>query len=299
MDLESVRMFVRVAEQASFTRAAEQLGLPKSRVSLRIKDLENELGSALLHRTTRAVRLTPDGEQFLGRARAFVEEADELATMFQATSTLRGLVRIDLPIAFARNLIIPRLPELLGQHPHLQLIVSTTDRRVDVVRDGFDCVLRIGSLVESGLVARRLGVLAMVNGVSASYARRHGVPRTLADLDRHLLVSYSLVPGGEEPSFEYREGTRWVSRPMKSVVTVNNTDAYQSACLAGLGIIQAPRYGMADALRRGELVEVLPDHPCEPMPVSLVHAHGKNVPKRVRAVMAFLAQALEPAFVVP
>lgn len=289
-------MFVKVAELASFTRAAEQLGMPKSRISLGVKDLENELGSTLLHRTTRAVRPTPDGEQFLVRARSFIEEADELSTMFQATSTLRGLVRFDLPIAFARNLIIPKLPDFLAQHPALELIVSTTDRRVDVVRDGFDCVLRVGSLVESGLVARRLGVLPMVNCVSASYARRHGVPRTLADLDRHLLVSYSLVVGGEEPSFEHKQGSRWVTRSMRSVVTVNNTDAYQSACLAGLGIIQAPRYGMADGLRRGELVEVLPEHTCAPMPVSLVHAHGRNVPKRVRAVMTFLGQAMEPAF---
>jgi DNA-binding transcriptional LysR family regulator len=295
MDLESVRMFVRVAELASFTRAAEQLGMPKSRVSLRVKELESELGSTLLHRTTRAVRPTPDGEQFLDRARALVAEADELSTMFQATSTLRGVVRFDLPIAFARNLIIPRLPDFHALHPQLELIVSTTDRRVDVVRDGFDCVLRIGSLVESGLVARRLGVLQMVNCVSASYARRHGVPRTVADLDRHLLVNYSLALGGEEASFEYKLGTRWVTRPVKSIVTMNNTDAYQSACLAGLGIIQAPRHGLAGALRRGELVEVLPEHTCEPMPVSLVHAHGRSVPKRVRAVMAFLAQALEPA----
>jgi DNA-binding transcriptional LysR family regulator len=295
MDLESVRMFVRVADLASFTRAGEQLGVPKARVSLRVKALEAELGSRLLQRTTRAVRLTPDGEQFLTRARLLVDEADDLSTMFQATSTLRGRVRIDLPIAFARTFILPRVPELLAQHPQLELVVSTTDRRVDLVREGFDCVLRIGALVESGLVARKLGVLPMVNCASPGYVRRFGVPRVIEDLDHHQIVHYSLTLGGDGPDFEYRKGTRWVTRPMRSVITVNNTDAYLSACVAGLGIIQAPRSGMQESLQRGLIVEVLPELTCEPLPVSLVHSHGRGVPKRVRAVMSFLAHAMEPA----
>jgi DNA-binding transcriptional LysR family regulator len=277
MDLESVRMFVKVADLASFTRAGEQLGMPKARVSLRVKALEAELGSRLLQRTTR------------------VDEADDLSTMFQATSALRGRVRIDLPIAFARTLVIPRVPELLAQHPHLELLVSTTDRRVDVVREGFDCVLRVGTLVDSGLVCRRLGTLPMMNCASPGYVRKLGMPKAIEDLDRHVVVHYSLSLGGDESNFEYRKGNRWVTRPVRNVITVNNTDAYLSACVAGLGIIQAPRYGMAESLRRGLVVEVLPEHTCEPLPVSLVHSHGRGVPKRVRAVMSFVAQAMEPA----
>ena len=295
MHVEEVRMFVKVAELGSFTRASEQLGLAKSRVSLGVKALETELGSRLLQRTTRAVRLTPDGEQFLARGRLFLDEADELATMFQATSSLRGRVRVDLPIAFARDLVIPRLPEFLAQHPQLELVVSTTDRRVDLIREGFDCVLRIGALADSGLGAKRLGELPMINCASPSYVRRFGLPRSLADLDRHQLVHYSLTLGGDEPAFEHREGGRWITRPMRSVVTVNNTDAYWSACVAGLGIIQAPRYGMVDSLRSGELVEVLPDHTCEPLAVSLVFSRGRGLPKRVRAVMTFLTQAMATA----
>lgn len=293
MELESVRIFVKVADLASFTRAGEQLGLPKSRVSLRVKALEAELGSRLLQRTTRAVRLTPDGEQFLARARILVDEVDELSTMFQATSTLRGRVRVDLPIAFARTFVLPRLPELLTKHPQLELLVSTTDRYVDIVREGFDCVLRIGALQDSGMVARRLGVLSMMNYASAGYIRRFGLPRTVEDLDRHQLVHYSTMLGGHEPCFEYRRAGRWVTRPMRSVLTVNNTDAYESACVAGLGIIQAPRHG--DHVTRGQLVEILPEHTCEPLPVSLVHGHGRDVPKRVRAVLSFLASCMAPA----
>lgn len=293
MDLDSVRIFLRVAELASFTRAAEQLRMPKSRVSLRLRALEEEIGSRLLQRTTRTVRLTSDGEQFLARARRLVNDADELEAMFQAPSNLRGAVRVDLPVALARDLVLPRLPELLALHPGLELLVSTTDRRVEVVREGFDCVLRVGSLPDSGLVARRLGVLPMANYASPAYLQRHGVPRTLDDLDRHFIVHYSQALGAEEPTFEYRDGSSVRERPVRALVTVNSTDAYEAACVAGLGIIQAPTRGRQRAVGAGLLIEVLPDHTCAPLPVTLIHAHGRNVPRRVRAVMTWLAALLE------
>lgn len=172
--------------------------------------------------------------------------------------------------------------------------MSTTDRRVAIAREGFDLVLRIGALGDSGLTAKRLGVLPMMNCASPAYLRKFGTPRTIRDLDQHLIVHYSLTLGGDEPRFEYRKKSRWVTRPMKSVITVNGTDAFQSACIAGLGIIQAPRVGQQDHLRSGTLVEILPEHTCAPMPVSLVHTHGRNVPKGVRAVMTFLAEVLQP-----
>ena len=160
LDLENLAAFLKVAELASFTRAAAQLGSPKARVSARVQALEAALGVRLLQRTTRTVRLTPDGEQLVPRAQQLVAEADEVEAMFQGTRALRGLVRVDLPITFARDVIIPRLPELFAMHPQLELQISTTDRRVDVAREGFDCVLSIGTLRVSGLVAIRLGALA-------------------------------------------------------------------------------------------------------------------------------------------
>jgi DNA-binding transcriptional LysR family regulator len=293
MDLQAVRAFIRVAELASFTRAAETLGLPKSRVSESVSALEAEVGSRLLQRTTRSVRPTPDGELFLARALRLVTDADDLSAMFQAQSTLRGIVRVDLPVGLGCKVIIPRLPELLATHPNLDVRLSTTDRRVELMREGFDCVLRIGELAPSSLVARRLGVLRMMNYASPAYLRRHGTPRALADLDHHVVVHYSLSLG-DAPGFEHRDGDGYRERPMRSLVTVNSADAYEAACIAGLGIIQAPRWGHEDTIARGLLVEVLPDFPCAPMPVSLLHGHGRNVPKRVRAIMAWLTQTLEP-----
>jgi DNA-binding transcriptional LysR family regulator len=294
MDLEALRIFVKVAELASFTRAAEHLGMPKARASLRVQALEAELGVRLLQRTTRTVRPTGDGEQLLPRAKQLVVEAEELGAMFQGNRTLRGVVRIDLPINLARDIVIPRLPEFLAAHPQLEIQISTTDRRVEVVREGFDCVLRVGSLRTSGLIAQRLGELSMVNCASPGYLKKHGMPQTLVDLDRHLMVHYAQTFGAEPPVFEYLAGRRYETRAMRSVVTVNSADAYRTACVAGLGIIQVPRIGVRALLEDGVLVEILSDLPSEPMPVSLVHSHGRNVPKRVRAAMTWIASLIVP-----
>jgi DNA-binding transcriptional LysR family regulator len=214
--------------------------------------------------------------------------------MFKSASDLRGRVRVDLPVGFARNLVIPRLPELLAQHPRLDLVLSTTDRLVDAVREGFDCVLRVGELADSGLIARRLGALPMVNCASPAYLRRFGTPRGPADLAQHRLVHYAPNLSADDASFECHDGARWVELPMARSITVNNTDAYLAACLAGLGIIQAPRLGLAPYLAAGTLVEILPAFTCAPLPVSIVHAHGRGVPRHVRLVMDWMATVLAP-----
>jgi DNA-binding transcriptional LysR family regulator len=151
----------------------------------------------------------------------------------------------------------------------------------------------VGKLADSALVAQRLGILPMANYASAAYLRKYGTPGTLEDLDAHLVVHYSLPLGGDPPTFEYRDGAVYRERPMRSLVTVNSSEAYTAACAAGLGIIQVPRMRQ-DKLAASGLVEVLPDLTCEPMPVSLLHAHGRNVPKHVRALMMWLRQVLEP-----
>lgn len=294
MELATLRIFVKVAELASFTRAAEQLGLPKARVSTSVQQLEAELGTRLLQRTTRTVRLTPDGEQLLERSQLLLAEADEVQSLFQQSpSALRGRLRIDLPIKLARQLVIPQLPTFIAAHPQLEIEISATDRRVDLVHEGFDCVLRIGRLDDSGLVARRLGEMPMANCASAAYLAAHGTPHTLDDLDGHLLVRYGSV-GAAGGGFEYRDGDAWRLRPMRSVVTVNNTDAYEAACLAGLGLIQSPRIGLAAMQTHGDVREVLTEFTAEPMPVWLLYPHRRHLPKRVQALMGWLVDLLSP-----
>lgn len=287
MDLDSVRAFVKTAETSSFTRAAEQLGVSKSRVSLRVRTLEDTLGVALLQRTTRAVQLTSAGDELLARARQLLLDADELAAVFRAPTELEGELRVDAPVGLARNVIIPRLPELFTQHPRLRLFLSTTDRRVDLVREGFDCVLRVGQLADSALSARKIGSMDMTNAASPAYLSKHGVPTALAHLASHKIVHYGAGP----PSFEH--GTKQV--PVAATLTVNSTDAYQAAAIAGFGIIQAPRFSLRNQFASGTLVEVLPRFVCRPLPVSLLHAHRAKPPKRLRLFMQWLADVVRPA----
>src|SRR5471032_1908424 len=166
MDFNELRIFSKVADLGSFSRAAEQLGLAKGHVSTSIQRLESCVGTRLLQRTTRSVRLTPDGERFLDRCKELMTEAEQLQAMFQpAASGLTGRLRIDLPNMVARDFVLPRLPEFLAAHPLLEVGVSTTDRRVDLVHEGFDCVLRVGALADSELIARPLGFLRMRNEI--------------------------------------------------------------------------------------------------------------------------------------
>ena len=294
VDLDSLRIFTKVAEQKSFTRAGEQLKLPKSRVSARISALETELGTRLFQRSTRVVELSEDGRRLLPRAEQLLAEADQIETLFQVSRGLRGTVRVDLPVNLACDVVIPRLPEWFATYPNVELLFSTTDRRVDVLREGFDCVVRVGALVDSTLLARKIGTLELANAASPDYLERHGVPRSPDDLERHLVVHYSLRFGSDAPSFEWQADGVVHEHPMNSVLTVNNADAYRTACLAGLGIIQAPRIGLDSAFANGQLVEILPSFRAAPMPVSIVHAYGRGVPRRVRAAMTWLAKVLAP-----
>ncbi|MES2187806.1 MAG: LysR family transcriptional regulator [Pseudomonadota bacterium] len=295
MDLDALRIFSRVAELRSFTGAADELALPKGRVSTAVRQLETQLGTRLLHRTTRSVRLTPDGEQFFGRARELLGDADELASLFQqAPESLTGRLRLDMPTGIASQLLIPALPQFLAAHPRLEIELSTTDRRVDLVQEGFDCVLRVGQLQDSSLVSRHLGTLPLVNLASPGYLAAYGTPRTLDDLARHRLVHFSPVLGATPPGWEYFDGERYRFRSMPGAVTVNSADAYQSACLAGLGMIQPPSIGLSPLVRQGLLVEVMPEFTGAPMPVSLLYANRRNMSKRLQALITWLSQLLAP-----
>jgi DNA-binding transcriptional LysR family regulator len=292
MDLEALTIYARVAELASFTKAAEQLGVQKARVSTSVQALEAELGTRLLQRTTRSVRMTPDGEAFYERCKVLLADLDELGTLFQQVPTaLSGRLRVDMPTGMARDMVIPRLGEFLAAHPHIDLELSSTDRQVDLVSEGFDCVVRVGVLNDSGLIARRLGRYRMLNYASPAYLAAHGMPETLDDLDDHQLIHYARTLGNKSPGWEYFDGTRWRFKPMRGAITVNNAQSYQAACIAGLGLIQVPAM-----VNPHGLVEVLPSFVAEPMPVSLLYAHRAGS-KRLQAWMAWLASVLAPSLI--
>lgn len=293
--IDGLQIFVRVAELSSFTQAAERMGLPKARVSTTVQQLESELGTRLLHRTTRRVQLTQDGQAFYERCKDVLADMDELQTMFQqGVQSLRGRLRVDMPTLIARDQLIPRLPQFLAEHPHIDIELSSTDRRVDLVREGFDCVLRVGPLLDLGLVARPLGALRQINCASPAYLQQHGTPHTLDDLAAHRLIHYVPTLGAKPSGWEYEDDGRFRTVTMAGVLTVNSTEAYQAACLAGLGLIQAPAAGVQSLIERGLFVEVMPQHRAPSLPVSLLYANRRNLPKRVQVFMAWLVQALAP-----
>lgn len=295
-----MQIFARVAELSSFTQAAQVLGVPKASASLAVQQLEAQLGTRLLHRTTRRVQLTQDGQAYYERCKDLLDDVDELSGMFHQLDgmALRGRVRIDMSTGVARHMVLPRLPELLQRHPELEVEVSSTDRRVDLVREGFDCVIRVGPVAEPGLVARPLGQVPVATCASPAYLARLGTPRSLGDLARHELVHYVSTLGTRSAGFEVGNddgSTEFL--PMPGRVTVNSAEAYLGACLAGLGLIQVPLLGAQELVEQGLLVTVLAQHPPPSMPVTLLYAHRRHLPQRVRMVMDWLAEVVKAQLV--
>jgi DNA-binding transcriptional LysR family regulator len=294
--LELLRTFVRVSEMSSFTLAGESLGLPRSTVSEHVQALEALLGTRLLQRTTRKVQATQDGLVLYERSKDLLSHMDEIEGLFrQDEATLVGRIRVDMPNILARRVVMPRLPEFMARHPLLELEISSTDRRVDLLSEGFDCVLRVGAQPDQSVVARHLCDFAMVNCVSPGYVQRFGMPQSLDDLAQHRLVHYVGVLGARSEGFVYEVDDKVQRLAMTGSITVNSTDAYESACLGGFGLIQAPRMGMHRHLSSGELVAVLPQFNAPSMEVSLLYARQRHLPLRVRAFMDWLGEVIRSA----
>jgi DNA-binding transcriptional LysR family regulator len=287
-----MRIFVEVADLASFSRAAESMALPKATISTAIQTLETAMGARLLHRTTRKVQMTQDGIVFYERCRDLLSDVDEIEALFQDdASQVNGRIRFDVPNRMARELT-PRLSLFLEKYPGIELEISSTDRIVDLVQEGFDCVLRAGRLSDSGLVARHLPPLVLINCASPAYLARYGVPRTLAELSAHRVVHYAPNLGARKAGFDYADGVGEKSVPMTAAITVNNTDVLFESGLAGMGIMQVPLLGVAANLKDGTLVDILPQHRPQPMPMSLVYPHRRHLSRRLRLFMDWLEQEI-------
>ena len=297
-NLEPVRIFITVADMGSFTHAADSLGIQKGRVSTAVRKLEEDVGVRLLHRTTRSVQLTEDGRLFLARARDLLADVDSLHSMFASDRTaLRGRLRVDLPSELARSTIIPALPAFMASHPELELELSSTDRQVDLIQEGFDCVLRLGPIGDETLIARPLGKLRMVNAASPVYLARYGVPRSLEDLQKHRAIHFARTLGAKPRGWEYPRGDGYARLQLRGALHVNSAQSYDAAGIAGLGLIQAPLLGIGRYLESGALVEVLPEFQHRPLEVSLVVAHRRNLSRRVRAFMKWIEGVLAPHLV--
>jgi LysR family transcriptional regulator for bpeEF and oprC len=291
--IDLFRIFTRVVECASFTRAADTLGLPRSSVSAAVLELENRVGARLLHRTTRKVAPTQDGDAFYECCLRLIADVEEAEGLFQRTSVgPAGKLRIDVPGRIGRLIIAPALPDFLARYPQLCIELHVTDRAVNLVEESVDCVLRVGPLSDSGLVARKIGDLPLINVASPVYLAHHGTPQTPTDLGGHFAVNYASPSTGRVEDWEWIEDNEVRTQTMRGRVTVNSAEAYIACCLAGLGLIQIPAYDVKRHLEAGELVEVMPGYRAEPMPMTLLYPHRQHFSRRLQVFADWLEAVL-------
>jgi DNA-binding transcriptional LysR family regulator len=294
---EDLKIFMWVARLSSFTKAADQLQQPRATISNAIQRLEDRLGARLLQRTTRRVQVTREGEELLERCERLLDDLDEIGSLFQQGAQLHGRLRVDMPLGFAADVVLPRLPQFLAAHPGLQVDVFSTDRRVDLLGEGFDLVVRAGAVVDESLTYRPLLTLELLNVASPAYVAAHGMPQELSDLAHHWLVNYQPNPASQPAAFEYHDANAGqdVFIAMPHTVTVNNSVAYGAACRAGLGIAQQPRLRAIAEIQAGLVVPVMPHHLPAAMPMRMLFPHRRNIPQRVRVFADWLAAIAQVA----
>lgn len=292
--IDLFRTFMRVVECSSFTRAADTLGIPRSSVSAAIQELEGRVGARLLHRTTRKVSPTQDGIAFYERCQQVISDVEDTENLFRETAAQpSGRLRIDVPARIGRLIIAPSLPEFLDLYPQIDIEVGVTDRAVNLVEDRVDCVLRVGPLNNSGLIARPIGKLPLINVASPDYLARHGTPQIPDDLGDHWAVNYASPSSGRVEAWEWIEDGGLRTLPLRGRVTVNSAEAYIACCLAGLGLIQIPAYDVRRHVEAGELVEVMSRHQAEPMPMTLLYAHRTHLSRRLQVFADWLETLLK------
>ncbi|MDQ8033613.1 LysR family transcriptional regulator [Bordetella genomosp. 1] len=291
---QEMQAFVRIAERGSFTRASEDLRIPRATITNLIKRMEARLGTRLLERSTRAVRLTPDGEAFYQRCVRLLADMEEAEGAFRHAAA-KGLLRVNLQGTLARHFVVPALPAFLERHPGIELHLGEDDRLVDLVREGVDCVLRAGYLQDSSMVGARVALLEQVTVASPAYLARHGVPTGPDALAEHRAVNFVSSRSGRVMPLEFMVDGRQVDVVLPGPVSVTGADLYAACAVSGLGLIQAPRYRFEAELGAGRLQVVMPGHPPPPMPVSVLYPQNRQLSVRVRAFVQWMREVFAQA----
>lgn len=296
--MKGLQQFVAFAETAklgNFAAASRELGVAPSTLAKSVARLESGLGVKLFHRTTREVRLTPDGERLFQRCQRLLAEVEELQADAAGTRAIvSGLLKIDAPIVWGMRRLVPMLGRLVREHPGLQLDLRLNDGYADLVRDGIDLAVRVGHLQDSTLVARRIDLQQMVLCASPRYVEEHGAPRRLEDLQRHVAVVFRMPTSGRNRPWQFRrrDGETAEVNPA-SRIRINDGQGIAIALAEGMGLCQLPEYMVADELASGRLVELLPSLRPPPLPISLVYLSGRLLPARVRVAIEVLAGTAE------
>lgn len=281
--IQQLRVFVSVVDNGSFARAADALRMARPSVTNAIGRLETSVGARLLHRTTRRTSLTGEGEQLYDRATQLLADVADTRNLFGGTGdTPRGRLRVDIPVALARPLVIPRLPEFSRAYPDVDIVLGVSDRPVDLLAEGIDCVLRLGDLSVSSMISRVVAHMTMVLCASPGYLAEHGTPRSVADLSSHRSVTYFSGQGRRAIDWHVLEDGQESIVKMKPAILVNDTEAFVACAIAGFGLIQAAGASVEEHLQAGRLVEVLPESRAYRRPLSIIYPNRQHLAPQVR-----------------
>jgi DNA-binding transcriptional LysR family regulator len=289
-----MRLFVRIVERGSFAQAARDLQIPRPTATHAIQRLEADLGVRLLERTTRNVRPTLDGVLYHERCIPLLADLDEVESVFRNAEP-KGPLRVDMQGTIARFFVLPALPEFIARYPGISLSLSEGDRMVDLITEGVDCVVRAGELSDSSLIGRRIALFEQLTLASPAYLERHGAPSTPDDLGGHRMVAYTASATGQPYPLEFEKDGRTWEIPLPHAVVVRGAEIYTAAGVAGLGLIQVPRYRVRHQIAAGQLVPVLEDFPPPVMEVSVLYPQSRHLSSRVRVFIDWLMEVFRTA----
>jgi DNA-binding transcriptional LysR family regulator len=289
--LSSIKVFVAVVDAGSFAAAADRLGTSRAMASRQVQHLEEHLGTRLLNRTTRKLSLTGIGREFYERGVQIisdVEEAEQLAG--QMSSTPRGVLKVTMPLSYGQHRLAAIIGEYSKEYPQVVLDISLSDRKVDIVEEGFDLAVRIGTMPPSDLIARKVGGVRNLVCASPAYLARNGRPASPADLAKHACLAYTLTGGGAEWRLEGPDGMATV--PVSGPVRADNGDMLRLAAVSGAGVVFQPHFIVADDLAAGRLVRILPEWHSAELGVHAVYPSRRHLSAKVRTFVEFLAARL-------
>ncbi|MDQ0122111.1 DNA-binding transcriptional LysR family regulator [Pseudomonas lini] len=292
--LEAMRAFCRIVELGSFTQAADALNVAKTTISGQIQGLEKRLSVKLLHRTTRRVTPTTDGAAYYQRARAVLDDLDELEiSVSQNRSEARGRVRVEMPSPVGTCLIIPSLPDFSALHPMIQLDIGCSERVIDLVQEGIDCAFRGGPVTDRGLVCRPVGQMRFCLCASEAYLCTNTPIRSPDDLQNHRYLGFTFPGSGKQMTPVLQNNDKSFVLDQLPTMRFNHGGAYMTAGLSGLGIISVPLAEANPYLQSGQLVKLLPDWTLSSMPISLVYPYSRHLSARVRVFADWAAALME------
>ncbi len=290
--IASLELFVRIVDRGSFSAAAADYGVSRPVATATINQLEKRLGVRLLHRSTRHVQPTVEGDAYYKRCVAILADLEDADR--NASGAVAGMLRVDLVGTLARSMLLPVLPDFLARHPAITVYLSEGERFVDLVREGVDCVVRAGPLADSGMIVRHLGVMEEITCASPAYLAEHGVPISPGQLDGHWMVGFVSSRTGQPLPLEFMVDGRKMEVALPARVLASGADTSAAAARLGLGLVQAPRFRFKEDLASGALVEILAAFPPSPTPISLLYPSNRQLSPRVRIFIDWLTGTIGP-----